>query len=155
MNSVGNAYEWRFAPTPITGETWYQYPYLPFSSSPIPSGTTVVINTPLTYCYGKPTQWCPDFKRKEPKMRGLFEVCVVDPEEGRIVHEHRVIAKSEDTAKLKTFNSLDGSFEKDIDDYDIIVHKLGDVRAKREVREVCVVTNVVNRFAKDCHDDAM
>lgn len=188
MDSNGNAYELEFTPTPIIGETWYQYPYL----LPLP-----------TFCYSKPTQWCPDFKRKkpiivtgidsggnkferkyartpltyedfevwaqypylerqqgnlhyhgefinlqaqpkrkEPEMRGLFEVYVVNPETSTVVDSVKIVAKSPETAKLKAIQKH-GCIAGDLDDYDFIVHKLGDVRAKKMVQEVRVVTNVM------------
>jgi hypothetical protein len=74
-------------------------------------------------------------------MRGLYQVTVVDPERDMIWDSMQVIAKSEGGAKLKALRVLDGLDDRDPDDLDIIVVRLGDVRAKREVQEVKVVTD--------------
>ena len=76
------------------------------------------------------------------KVRGLFQVYVVygDFVEDPVV----VVAGSPDAAKpaaLRKIGYLSGS----VSDYDFAVRRLGDVRAKKEVQEVRVVTNVANR----------
>ena len=77
-------------------------------------------------------------------MRGLYEVYLVDPEDDKVLDCVKVVAKSTETARFKAMRKLSW-FNKNIDDCDVIAHKLGDVRAKKEVQEVRVVTNVANR----------
>lgn len=71
-------------------------------------------------------------------MRGLFEVFVVDPTSGEIVFEKRLLAADEAKARLKA--AVQAKLDRDVDEYDIIVRKLGDVRAKKQVQEVRVVS---------------
>lgn len=81
-----------------------------------------------------------DAERKEEKqpMRGLFEVFIVDPETETIIFNGCIVATDEGTARLKA--ALSPALDRDkVDDYDFIVRRLGDVRAKRQVREVRVV----------------
>ncbi len=76
-------------------------------------------------------------KEKEeakPAMRGLYEITVVDPEtdsfvliEGKVTW--KTIAKDETSAKLKAVSKA--VLPKDVDEYDIIVRRLGDVRPKK------------------------
>ena len=82
-------------------------------------------------------------ERIETKMRGLYEVYIVDPDEDEIVWEtpKPFVAKDEDSAERKAIrmagDKLDDS--KDLDDYDFIVIELGSVRPKKEVKKVRVV----------------
>jgi len=76
---------------------------------------------------------------KEDNMRGLFEVIIVDGETGELqkvdgIIRSLVVAKEEASAKLKIVSKA--ALVKDVDDYDIIVRRLGDVRPKRQVQEV-------------------
>jgi hypothetical protein len=78
---------------------------------------------------------------KKP-MRGLFSVHVVDPDKGKVVASRLLlVAKSESNARLKAISEIAATdeFTRDVDDYDIIVVRLGDVRAKKEVQEVKVI----------------
>lgn len=65
-------------------------------------------------------------------MRGLYEVYVVDPETGAY-NCWRGVARDEETARLSAcmLPSVQSFIVKGIDDYDIIVVKLGAVRPKR------------------------
>lgn len=72
-------------------------------------------------------------------MRGLFEVFIVDPNTDTIVLERRVVSTDENKARLKALLESRIILENGVDDYDIIVRRIGDVRAKKEVREVRVV----------------
>lgn len=94
------------------------------------------------------TWYPPDLRRlgismvevgKEDNMRGLFEVIIVDGETGELqkvdgIIRSLVVAKEEASAKLKIVSKA--ALVKDVDDYDIIVRRLGDVRPKRQVQEV-------------------
>lgn len=75
-------------------------------------------------------------KEKE-LMRGLFEVFIVDPETGTVVDPGLFVAKDDQTARMKAWiaSKLDG----DLDNYDFIVRRLGDVRNKKSVQEVKVI----------------
>lgn len=77
-------------------------------------------------------------------MRSLYEVFIVDPrldDKSNPVLAHRFeVAESETAARLKAALSYFGAEHvDDIEDYDIIVRRIGDVRPKRKVREVKVV----------------
>lgn len=92
--------------------------------------------------------YMPQMQKEERQMRGLFEVFVVDPEEAdseiQIVYGDQLIAKDEMMAKIKAWaralQKIDGIRSHDPDDFDIIVRKIGDVRAKREPQDVRVIT---------------
>lgn len=78
--------------------------------------------------------------RKDNKMsRGLYSVFVVDAQNEEVVFDSYVVAQSYDGAKLRVLKSAD--LKKDIEEYDIIVLRLGDVRAKKEVQEVKIVSS--------------
>ena len=62
-------------------------------------------------------------------MRGLFEVFIVDPETASLVAHEHVVANDERSAQLK--GALSAKLG-DVDDYDFIVRRLGDVRAKKK-----------------------
>lgn len=73
-------------------------------------------------------------------MRGLYQVWVVDPESDVIMLNGKpVVAKSEQSARIKAVRLAGPDI--DPDEVDIIVVRLGDVRAKREVQEVKVITD--------------
>ena len=76
---------------------------------------------------------------KESNMRGLYLVYIIDPVTDRVVlaDEKPIIAKSEENAKLKAVSLA--QLSEDVDEYDIIVHKLGNVSPKKEVQEVKVI----------------
>ena len=79
------------------------------------------------------------YKKEEVReMRGLFDVYVVDPEAGEIVYGDVVIAKDKEMAKLKALQACEVPLD-DLDDFDIICNRLGDVRKKKEIAEVRVV----------------
>ena len=80
-------------------------------------------------------------KGKVKRMdRGLFLVYIVDPATDEVVHETgAIVAKDEDNAQLKAVRMAGGTLTKDIDDYDIVVVELGDVRDKKTVQEVKVI----------------
>ena len=73
---------------------------------------------------------------EQMSQRGLFEAFVVDPQSGEF-DCWTVIAESEGSARLKAVLALKTSDtaapslkNADIDDLDIIVRRVGDVRAK-------------------------
>lgn len=73
-------------------------------------------------------------------MRGLFFVYIVDPILDVVISiTGPIVAKDSDNARLKAVQAAGEALTKDIDDYDIIVCRLGDVRKKKEVQEVKVV----------------
>ena len=81
-------------------------------------------------------------ERKETNMRGLFEVIVVDPSDEIVVQiggyqRNHVVAKDETSAKIKVLKGA--TLPKDLDEYDVIVVRLGNVRAKQEIQKVVVV----------------
>jgi hypothetical protein len=71
---------------------------------------------------------------EEKKMRGLFSVYIVDPETDGIQYKESFIAKDETSAKMKAYASL--KLDKDADEYDFVVVRLGNVRCKKEISEV-------------------
>jgi len=74
-------------------------------------------------------------------MRGLFVGYVVDPEMDNVVFSTTLpfVAKDEQSAKFKLVQMAGVLIEEDLDDYDIVVFKLGSVRPKKEIQEVKVV----------------
>mgnify|MGYP001559596602 FL=1 len=81
-------------------------------------------------------------ERKETNMYGLFEVIVVDPSDEIVVQiggyqRNHVVAKDETSAKIKVLKGA--TLPKDLDEYDVIVVRLGNVRAKQEIQKVVVV----------------
>jgi hypothetical protein len=80
--------------------------------------------------------WTPIKEEGEKMNRGLYEVVLVDPEDDA-VESYYVVASDEGKAKVKAMRLYDGT--KDVDDIDVIVRRLGDVRQKRVVQEVKVV----------------
>lgn len=78
-------------------------------------------------CFKEPIEMIEWPKRQEEEMkRGLYEVIIVDPENGAIT-ENLEIAKSERSALIKVF-AVEPYLEKDPDDYDILITRLMDVR---------------------------
>ncbi len=77
-------------------------------------------------------------KEEVRETRGLFDVYVVDPEAGGVVYSGVVIAKDKEMAKLKALQACEILLD-DLDDFDIICNRLGDVRKKKEIAEVRVV----------------
>ena len=71
-------------------------------------------------------------------MRGLYEVFIVDPKTGKVITIAPLVASDENNAKMKAVARTTLSTD-DLDDYDIIARKIGDVRAKKSVQEVKVV----------------
>lgn len=98
---------------------------------------------PQDYYPARDTQYAPITlptpKKEGINMRGLFEVFIVDPERDDIVAQQYVVAANDERARLKAFRAANSALPGDIDDYDIIVRRIGDVRAKRTVAEVRVV----------------
>lgn len=79
----------------------------------------------------------PTVTAKEVKpMRGLFEVFIVNPESGEILGPYRVVANDAAAARLKVVGKHLDLEKVDLDDYDICVLKLGDVRHKKSVQTV-------------------
>lgn len=79
--------------------------------------------------------------KKVDKSRGLFLGFVVDPTADELVYssDRPFVAADEEHAKLKIVQKAGGSLSKEVDDYDIIILRLGKVRAKKEVQTVKVV----------------
>jgi len=75
------------------------------------------------------------------EMRGLWEVYVVDPEEGEVVYQSVVVARDAKNAEFKVLSRAmqinEGKYE--VDDLDVISTRLGNVRDKREISEVRIV----------------
>ena len=67
--------------------------------------------------------------------RGLYRVITVDPEKGTVEIDELVVANDEVGAKLKVLRDIAG----DLDDFDIIVVRLGNVKPKRRPQEVKIV----------------
>ena len=72
------------------------------------------------------------------KRRRLYRVYVVDPAtELLLLSGYKVIAKSEESAKFKALSSP--GFDCDIDDLDIFVEFIGELREEKSVQEVRVI----------------
>ena len=71
------------------------------------------------------------------KMRGLYRVLVVDPENDSIEEDELVIAGSEEKARIKVL--MASTLTGDLDDYDVICQKLGSMRGKARPQEVKIV----------------
>jgi hypothetical protein len=80
-------------------------------------------------------------KKESKKMRGLFFGFVVDPAADELVYstDKPFVATDEDNAKLKIVQKAAGALTKEVDDYDIVILRLGKIRDKKEVQEVRVV----------------
>lgn len=112
-----------------------------------PITTAYTINTDGVSWNGWPSPpiATPLLEKEEP-MRGLFEVFIVDPEGiDPLPYECKVIAGSEESAKMKAmlaFRSADdmGHFRgRDIEDFDVLARRIGNVRPERQVQEVRVL----------------
>lgn len=90
-----------------------------------------------TYC--DPAQI--KFYEKENNMRGLFIVYIVysDGADDEIWSSGPIVAKNADSAKMKAVKKFNLPEGKELDDFDILVYGLGNVRAKKEVSEVRVI----------------
>ena len=76
-------------------------------------------------------------KERKIDMRYLYEVFIIDPEEDNVLFRGHVIAKDRNGAERKVVAGTE--LEGDLDDYDFIVNKLGEVRPKKEVQEVKIL----------------
>ena len=107
----------------------------------LPPDTYRYATTPDSWVHGKFTiaasQATDTYKGEQKQMRHLYEIHVVEPQKGVVVKTELVVAETEDSAKLKVARMLPA--ELDLDDFDILVNELGDVRAKKTVKEVKVV----------------
>lgn len=83
----------------------------------------------------------PEVQRKENDMRGLFEVFIVDPKADSIVFSIKLVAKDKASAELKAVAKW--TFSGDVDDFDIVTVRLGDIRPKKETQKVQVVKGEV------------
>ena len=72
-------------------------------------------------------------------MRHLYEVLAVDPEEDALLYSDKMIAKSGSSAKIKALSKAGLGDDVDVDDLDVIIVQLGDVRDKKQVQEVKIV----------------
>jgi hypothetical protein len=94
---------------------------------------------PQTYS-GYPIYNSPNVEidKENKNMRSLFKVYVVDPKgKGKLIKEETVIAKDATQAQMKVCKGTDVSVE--IEDYDIIVVCLGQIREDEKVQEVKIV----------------
>lgn len=127
--ALGDYSTWKYVPIDTSGDTseirvnpydkavWAQY-----------SPADIIVKTDASII----------FETKESNMRGLFEVFVIDPESGEILLNDLKVAKSAESAKFKALQVQ--KFEGfDFDDLDVIVRRIGDVQAKKEVQEVRVI----------------
>ena len=69
-----------------------------------------------------------EYVNKEENMRGLYRIIVVNPKTEDIGQPILVIAQNETNATVKA--ALRGVIRGKVEDYDILVDRLGDVRAK-------------------------
>lgn len=74
---------------------------------------------------------------RDENMRGLYRIIVVNPKTEEIGDPVMVIAKDEGAAMIKA--ALKGAIKGKVEDYDILVDRLGDVRAKKETQKVKVI----------------
>ena len=72
-------------------------------------------------------------------MRGLYEVFIIDPVEDKVLGTHQLIAKSGSSAKIKALSIQGLGADVDVDDLDVIVVMLGDIRDKKEIQEVKIL----------------
>ena len=77
------------------------------------------------------------YQKKEENMRGLYRITVVNPKTEGITEYLPVVARDRGNAILKT--NLPETIRQNIDDFDILVEHVGDVRAKKDVQKVRVV----------------
>ncbi len=127
--------------TTTSADSWHPYP----------AATDNTGWYPLNWGYSPryETKWAiNDFGKLAPlkneeveEMRGLFQVYVVDPEEGELLYQGTAIASSAKNAEFKVLSRVLaiklGEFE--LDDLDVIVVRLGDVRAVEKIAKVQVV----------------
>lgn len=74
--------------------------------------------------------------RKENGMRAVYLVMVVEPQTEEVTGPFYVVAKSTESARFKA--AKQAGIE-DIEDFDIIPVRLGDVRPKKVIQEVKIV----------------
>lgn len=87
--------------------------------------------------FSPPTQQ-KETEEAKPKMRGVFEIMVVDPETDEI-SVYRRVANDERMAQLKVV-ATEPKLAEHAEDYDWIIRRLGDVRCKKpKPQEVKVV----------------
>ena len=72
-------------------------------------------------------------------MRYLYEVYIGDPEADSLMNHSRVIAKSGSSAKIKALSKASLADDVDVDDLDVIVVQLGEVRDKKQIQEVKIL----------------
>ena len=132
MNSlfgVGDVGSWNNG-----GTTYYPTTYVSNVSDPewhywgtpvYPNTTTVVVRN--------------ENKKEEEKMDGLFRVIVVEYKTKKIIGDNLVIASEESNAKIIGLNMAKADLDA-LNDYDVIVQRLGSVRQKQKVKKVKVVT---------------
>ncbi len=86
---------------------------------------------------------CPDsqlhiYTQKENNMRGLFIVYIVDYKKGKVLFvSEPLVADSDQKVQMKALQAWGGDV--DLDDLDILVQRIGNVRAKKETQEVKIL----------------
>jgi hypothetical protein len=77
-------------------------------------------------------------EEKEP-VRGLFRVYIVDPKTDEVITCPSFVAKDANNAQIRAVQKAGDKLTRDIDEYVILVERIGDVPAKRAVQEVKMV----------------
>ena len=76
--------------------------------------------------------------KKENIMRGLFIVYIVDYKKSKVLFvSEPLIADNEQKVQMKALQAWGGDV--DLDDLDILVQRIGNVRAKKETQEVKIL----------------
>ena len=71
-------------------------------------------------------------------MRGLFIVYIVDYKKSKVLFvSEPLIADNEQKVQMKALQAWGGDV--DLDDLDILVQRIGNVRAKKETQEVKIL----------------
>ena len=78
-------------------------------------------------------------KEREKNMRHLYHIYIVDPKTGTLVLDVKRVATDETQAILKA--NIPDKIRDNLEDYDLIIRLIGDVRTKTETQKVKVVTD--------------
>lgn len=129
---TGNNTYYPLQPYPDQSQVWngvpsYPVPYQFPQTSPI-----TIPSSHISQFLGK----IPGQPEAPVSTRGLYEVFVVEPQSGGVVLEKRLVADSQENARLKALRALDEAI--DVDDVDVIVRMIGSVRAKNKPIKVVV-----------------
>lgn len=78
-------------------------------------------------------------EKEEKPMRGLYRVYIVDPKTDVVLTTPAFVAKDENSARMKALQRNADKLTHDIDHYDVITERVGNVQPKKETQTVRIV----------------